>query len=80
MPKPGTKLRNLPTKPAGPVGAERAQLRAVDAKLEQRLAQLDAKVAIALKQRLAETRTSILAWNFAFWITTLLAILSTRLL
>jgi len=62
------------------VGAERAQLRAVDAKLEQRLAQLDAKVAIALKQRLAETRTSILAWNFAFWITTLLAILSTRLL
>ncbi len=51
-----------------------------DAKLEQRLAQLEAKLEVEFEQRLAHTKTSILAWSFTFWITTLLAIFGSRLI
>ncbi len=51
-----------------------------DAKLDQRLAAMQAGLTIQLERRLAETKTGILAWNFAFWIMTLLAILGSRLM
>jgi hypothetical protein len=62
-----------------------------EAKLEQRAAQvearmdaLEARLLGRLEAGLAEVRrdltTRIIGWNFAFWVTTLLAILGSRLL
>ena len=50
------------------------------ATMERRLAELRSELIVMFERRLAETQTRILAWNFAFWITTLLAIAGSRLL
>lgn len=60
----------------------------VEAKWEQRFAQLDARIdqlatkleLLALETKFEKMRNGILAWNFAFWITTMLAIFGSRLL
>ncbi len=45
-----------------------------DAKLEQRFAQLEAKIAADL----AATRTDLIKWSFAFWIGTVVTIFLAR--
>jgi len=57
-----------------------------DAKLEQRLAQLDAKwgghwtqLDAKLDRRLAELKADLIKWMFAFWVPTALGIIGTAI-
>jgi hypothetical protein len=61
-----------------------ARFAEVDARTDARIAGLEARLLGRLDAGLAEVRrdltTRIVGWNFAFWVTTLLAILGSRLL
>jgi hypothetical protein len=56
------------------------RLAEIELKLEQRLAQLEARLQVGLADVRRDLTMRIVAWNFAFWITTLMAILGSRLL
>lgn len=45
-----------------------------DAKLEQRLAELEAELRTEFHREIASLRTDLLRWMFGFWITTILTL------
>lgn len=54
-----------------------------EAKLDQRIAESEARLGgriNGVERRVADVQTRMLAWSFAFWVTTLLTILGSRLL